>query len=260
MKRLSVALVIAFTASVAVSAAGATSGSRSALVIPIAGNTPGGFGTFWKTDLNVINHRDVDQPVLITYSTTGTFFYGSEIEVQLVLPARSTTTFEDVMVTLFHTTGLGVIHINPTFYDTYDAGADLDATYRIWTVQPGTRGTMSQSGSAIHVLELPPGNQTRIVIGAMQDSSFRCNVGVTNINYARRSFRITASSASGSVTTTLTVEGFNTSQVPLPAGNLGYMTVTIEPLDVDESEWWTAYATSVDNISGDGWLQNAESR
>jgi hypothetical protein len=233
-----------------------TPGRRSTLIVPVAGSAEGAFGTFWRTDLSVINYRDVEQPILIAYSSSGTFFYGFELAVGVVLPAHSTTTYEDVVSTLFQKNGLGVIYINPT--SDADPAADLDATYRIWTDQPGKTGTMSQASSALHALELPTGTQTRVIIGARQDANFRCNVGVALNAYGSRSFRITASSASGSVTTTLLVQGDNMAQVALPPGNLGYMTVTVEPLDVADSEVWTAYASSIDNVSGDAWLQNAE--
>ena len=265
MTRLRIALFIVLAASASSSIASrradaVTAGRRSSLVIPVAGSTPGAFGTFWRTDLSVINYRDVEQRVVITYSSTGASFYGwSEVEVQVVLPAHSTTTYEDVVPTLFHKNGLGAIHINPTFETTvFDPAADLDATYRIWTDQPGRGGTMSQASSALHVFELPTGTQTRVIIGARQDANFRCNVGVTYLGYDARSFRITASSASGSVTTTVLVQGYNMAQVALPQGNLGYMTVTVEPLDVLDGEVWSAYASSIDNVSGDAWLQNAE--
>jgi energy-converting hydrogenase Eha subunit F len=55
----------------------------------------------------------------------------------------------------------------------------------------------------------------------------------------------------------VTVPGFSMTQVPLPEANLGYITVTFEPLDDTNSNQWTAFASSVDNHSGDSWLQNA---
>ena len=263
MTRLRVALFIVLAASASSLIASRradviTAGRRSSLIIPVAGSVAGAFGTFWRTDLSVINYRDVEQRTLITYSSSGTFSYGSEVDVEVVLPAHSTTTYEDVVSTLFQKNGLGVIYINPTFETAFDPAADLDATYRIWTDQPGRGGTMSQASSALHVFELPTGTQTRVIIGARQDANFRCNVGVTYIGYGARSFRITARSASGSVTTTVLVEGYNMAQVALPQGNLGYMTLTVEPLDVLDGEVWSAYASTIDNVSGDAWLQNAE--
>ena len=263
MTRFRIALLFALAASASSLSASqradaVTAGRRSSLIIPVAGSAEGAFGTFWRTDLSVINYRDVEQPILIAYSSSGTFFYGFELYAHVVLPAHSTTTYEDVVSTLFQKNGLGVIYINPTDDIYFDPAADLDATYRIWTDQPGKTGTMSQASSALHALELPTGTQTRVITGARQDANFRCNVGVALNAYGSRSFRITASSASGSVTTTLLVQGDNMAQVALPPGNLGYMTVTVEPLDVADSEVWTAYASSIDNVSGDAWLQNAE--
>jgi hypothetical protein len=36
------------------------------------------------------------------------------------------------------------------------------------------------------------------------------------------------------------------------------MTVTVAALDIQDDDVWTAYASSIDNVSGDAWLQNAQ--
>ena len=233
-------------------------GSAS-LLIPISGSQGGAFGTFWRTDLNLINHRDVPQKVAISFNDADLFTYGPDYGAVVVLPPNSTTTYIDVVGSLLNAHDTGVIYINSVLVDnlSFDPDADLDATYRIWTKQPGGTGTSSQSSAAIDMQTLPSTGEARTIIGVRQDADFRCSVGVASMRYGPpRSFKVTASSPSGSVSMTMTVPGYSVSQMPLPAANLGYMTIVVEPTDGD-SDPWTAFASSVDNQSGDSWLVNA---
>lgn len=233
--------------------------AAAALVIPIAGSAEGALGTQWRTDLNVRNLRDVEQRVTMSFNSADSFSYGPDVDTEVILPANSTTTFMDVVAKHFNKQALGVIYINPDFYDNFDPAAQLAATYRTWTMQSVGRGTFSQSASAVDMLALPTDREPRIAIGVRLDADFRCNVGVVNIDYYPRTFRVTARSPAGSVTASVVVPGYSVTQVPLPPVNLGYVTVTIEPVDGVAGRW-TAYATSVDNISGDSWLENAVAR
>lgn len=232
------------------------------LVIPVAGSTPGAEGTFFRTDLTVTNHREVAETVAIAFFGAGAFYYGDPtFETTLELPPGSTTTYEDVVATLLRSGGsMGTIIINPLYPPPLRKDARLSATYRIWTTQPGGTGTLSQSSNALDMAALASAGNSRVVTGVRQDAGFRCNVGIFSNSYYDRTFRVTAKSPSGSVKTTVKAGGFSLTQVPLPSANLGYMTVTIELLDGRSDDVWTAYATSVDNRSGDSWLQNAYSR
>lgn len=232
--------------------------SGAELMIPFAGSTAGALGTFFRTDVSILNYRDVEQPLVIGFYPLNEDFLGYEREATVVLPPHSTTNYEDVVATLFERGGVGAIVINDrTSGPRFDPNAKLVASYRIWTRRTDGNGTTSQSSMAVSLSALPPGRQTRVAFGVRQDADFRCNVGIVNLNYGSRSYRVTASSPSGSVTTGVMVVGSSMTQVPLPQADLGYVTVTVEPLDTLDADVWTAYATSVDNHSGDGWLQNA---
>ena len=235
--------------------------SAASLIFP-AGDVDGENGTHFQTDLTLTNYRDVPETVFM--SLYAGFFYGDPIsETEVTIPPLWSKTFRGVATDLLLSPGtFGVIVINDLNYygRAGNADANLSATYRIWTPSTAaTGGTMSYSAEAMDLQELPPGNQERVAIGVRLDSQFRCNVGIYSDSYYPSTFRITASSPSGSVTTTVTADSYQLTQVPLPDADLGYVTVTITPLSLS-GERWTAYATSVDNLSGDSWLQNAEAR
>src|ERR1700681_3113174 len=117
--------------------AAARQGSAS-LLVPIAGSAAGAFGTFWRTDLTLINHRDVSQTLSISFNEADLMTYGPDWGASVVLPPNSTTTYVDVVGSLFNAHIMGVIYIN-SFLEgpRFDPDADLDATYRTWTNQPG---------------------------------------------------------------------------------------------------------------------------
>ena len=246
--------------------AAATGGPAARLVIPVVANKQGALGTFFRTDVTLTNHRDVDQTVAIRFYATGEFYYGDpKYEGVHFLPAKTTVTYLDIVATAFAgvSTGndaLGTIVLEGLITGRaggFDPDARLDATYRIWTVQPGGTGTMSQSSTELDMQSLPSGTTPRVVIGVRQDENFRCNVGIFTSTYGDRNFLVTASSPRGSTSMNVRATGTTLTQVPLPPANLGYITVTIQPLDALDEDVWTAYASSVDNRSGDSWLQNA---
>lgn len=234
--------------------------TATSLVIPVAGHVTGAYGTSFRTDLTIVNHSNYGRGVGVEfYEAGGRFNYGPAFETSVVLPANSTTTYQDVVLSLFQTSGLGTIIINPI--ESSQPALRLSGNYRNWTPQPGSnRGTLSQSSDALDSFSLPQNEQKAVIIGVKQDADFRCNVGIFNHNYYPRTFRVTASSLKGSVSTLVNLQGYALSQTPLPAADLGYMTVTVEALPGDKvlsDGRWAAYATSVDNRSGDSWIENA---
>jgi hypothetical protein len=225
------------------------------LIVPVAGNA-NGTTPHARTDVTLTNRRDTAQEVAVAYYTAGPFLYGDpRYETVVTLAPRSTATFLDAF---FGASEAGTILINPSYNDqrAQDLDADLEATYRTWIPADGG-GSMSQSAPALDTSALPPGDQARVIIGVKLDSDFACNVGIYADSYYDRKFRVTAASERGSLTMDVVGGSYAPTQVRLPASDLGYVTLTITPLDVAPGEVWTAYATSVDRRSGDSWLQNA---
>ncbi len=226
------------------------------LLVPIAGAGAGANGTNWRTDLVLVNHRDVWQKVNLDFNDYDEFTYGPNYAASVWLEPNSTTTFVDVVTWPLEARGFGALYINSKAVDQFDPDADLDATYRIWTDQPKSKGTTSQSSSAVDIDTLPVAGETQTIIGIRQGGGFRASVGVTNVSYYNHSFRMTAKSPRGEWTTTMTVPGYSVVQVPLqPETDLGYVTIVVEPVDVD-GDPWAAFASSVDNQTGDSWLVN----
>src|SRR5436305_8118487 len=128
---------------------------------------------------------------------------------------------------------------------------------RIWTPQPGSTGTVSQSFPAVSLFDSVD-NFTAFALGLRQDASYRTNVGVVNLDSVVHTWTIT--SLNTSATMTLQVQPFSLSQTGVPAsfaGSSGNLSLTYDVHAADDSFTWSAYASSVDNVTGDGWVSRA---
>ena len=71
---------------------------------------------------------------------------------------------------------------------------------------------------------------------------------------ARQPFAIAVVGLRSSTSFNVTVQPYSMEQVPLPAGNYGDLYLRVSSgLNFN---WWTAYGTSVDNTTGDGWVSH----
>jgi hypothetical protein len=167
-------LIVLFVAAVLPSF-GQTPANRSyatSLVIPVAASKAGALGTYFRTDVSITNHSSDSVEVHIGLYPSGIFYYGDPyLESMLTLPP-GTTTFENIVENRFRWNGFfGTIVLNNPIY-VFNPELKLSATYRIWTPGPGGSGTMSQSSTAIDLLSLPSGTESRVAIAVRHDSDF----------------------------------------------------------------------------------------
>jgi hypothetical protein len=229
-------------------------------VIPVAGNTAGANGTYYRSDINIINLRDQSQLVLLFWLPQGVA--GATTARRAIdIPALSGISSEDfVNEVMIGLTGIGTIEIVGANNDgTFDPNALLHATSRVWTPRPdGAAGTMSQSAPVV-VADLTPSLQTvRTMFGLRRSSQFRLNVGMTNPSNTNQIFRVTVAISTGTGTDTQEFE------VTLPprsmeqrlVGGTSSGTVQVIVTDIGGGAGdWQAWGSSVDNASGDGWSQ-----
>ncbi len=75
-------------------------------VIPVAGSTPGAFGTHWQTELSVFNPQSYSLKVSITYIPTGG---GQGMEALFTVPANAVAFFNDALNDVFQRGGTGAL-------------------------------------------------------------------------------------------------------------------------------------------------------
>ncbi len=122
-------------------------GGTPQLLIAVAGAVQGAGGTFFRSDMNVINYRtDADQRVRFNWIPQGSSGL-SVAAVDIVIPKATGTASEDFVTNILHQSGLGSILV--TAVDNFgflDVNGKIYATARIWSNQPGiSSGTVSQT-------------------------------------------------------------------------------------------------------------------
>jgi hypothetical protein len=223
------------------------------LIIPVAGNVAGANGTFFKSDVNIINFRSVDQRVRVRWLPQGR----SGVDVapkETTIAAASGFFAEDFVNTFLGETGLGAIQIVGIRPDGQpDVEARLYATSRIWTPHPAIGGTMSQSFPTLTMTtrsDAPP----KWIFGIRRDDRYRLNVGIVNYSGIKQSFTIRTGAGGpvpGGENAIVEVEPFSVSQVNITGNAQGTFQIVIH--NNSGSALWDAWASSVDNVTGDAW-------
>jgi len=228
------------------------------VIVPAAASAAGANGTFFRSDLNLINLRNVKQFVQafwLPQMTTGSATPIKTFEV----PPLTGIGSEDFVASSLGLSGLGAIEfVGVNANGTFDPGAQLHVTQRVWTPRPdGAPGTMSQTFPAI-----PGGNTTpvtfRSVLGMRRSEQYRLNVGVTNPSNAEQTFHflihVVGAERTETIQFDLTLPPRSMHQVLVGGTFAGTAQVLVEDVGGGAGEWHT-WASSVDNQSGDAWSQ-----
>ncbi|HKO56162.1 MAG TPA: hypothetical protein VJ276_09810 [Thermoanaerobaculia bacterium] len=232
-------------------------GAATQVVIPAAGAVAGANGVFFRSDITLFNYATHPQRVRLFWLPAGQD--GRSIAPrELTIPARAAIASEDFVGNFMLQTGLGAILVQPvTDLGALDLSAQLRATARIYSNVPGQEaGTVSQSFDTI---PLTAADQFRLtIVGAKHDERFRMNVGVVNLEQTAQSFSITfvgTAGGQGPDVVNITVPPMSLVQVPAPNTAHVNLQVAVQNTSTPQAAKWTAYGSSVDNVSGDSWSE-----
>lgn len=228
-------------------------GFSDSFMIPAAGAVRGGGNTFFRTDLSIYNHNESDQEILIGFMSQGVDNTTKPM-VRRTIEGGTWWELPNVVETVLHDTGLGTIVVFGVNGEYFDKEAELTAFSRIWTPQPGSTGTVSQSFASVDILD-HFSSSPAYGLGLVQDASYRTNVGVVNLDDSAQQVEIHAIGMRLTTEMTMTVPPYSMMQQPIPAGDYGQLILYI-PRDSSASMWFSAYASSVDNRTGDGWVSH----
>jgi hypothetical protein len=236
-------------------------GSDYWLLIPAAGNLQGNFGTYYKSDVMITNHRSTPQLVDVSFFQQGQNGVSGFALIRLTIPATTGVFFDDFVGKVLGKTGFGTLDFRArTSNGDLDIfSAKIDVFSRIWTPMANAAGTIfaggttSQSFPGIDVASLD-GTANAYLLGLQQDSQFRTNVGIYNYDTSNaHTFTVNVHGSFGDTSTTVTVPAWSIVQTSIPAGNWGPLFLVVIP-DSGMASWWAAYASSSDNRTGDGWI------
>ena len=231
--------------------------ASSRIVIPVAGNTEGALGTHYRSDITILNFRQSVQRVRLDWLPQAG---GTQIDpVFIDINAVSGSRYEDFVRQVLNVSGLGSIVVTGvTQAGIHDPGALLWISSRIWTPQPETNGTTSQS---LMTIPFDSVNTTvASIFGLRRSNQYRLNVGIVNLDPAREQrFQITDPMPLGAppLLHTVTLPPLTMQQITLPAfasDNPQIIVDNVTPA-ATRSNLWVTYGVSVDNVTGDSWTE-----
>jgi len=236
--------------------------NRSArqLVIPSAGSVRGANNTFYRSDITFVNYSDSDQDVAAIWFPNGG---NGEFELAFVTIPGDTPPFtvEDFVGEALDLSGLGSLVFLPVLNDEFDEDAAIDIYSRIWSPQPNASGIVSFPFPAVDLNHLQ-GEYEAIILGLRQDGAHRTNYGIVNLSEEDNvRFRVWVYTEEGLVADVgvFDLPAGSMVQQSLPAGDYGNFSllVTVDEEVPGDTHAWTAYASSNNNISNDGWVSIA---
>lgn len=239
----------------------ADSVSARAFIIPAAGSVAGGGGAlFFRSDVTLVNYRDTPQQVLVGFWAQGTTNpINSANYKTLTLPPGQFVTVQDFVAASLGTSGLGTLLFIPYTGTDFDESGAIDGFSRIYTKQPGSTGTVSQPFDAVNPDTLSAQYiDEAVALGLRQDADFRTNFGIVNVDAVDHVFKVSFVGEKAQTTMNVTVKAYGMIQQSIPAGDYGAVSILYQVTDAgDNFVSWVGYASSTDNLTGDGWVSLA---
>lgn len=205
--------------------------------IPVAGRVPGANGTFFMTDLRLLNRTPRDVTATVIFTPDGDDGRTGFAAVQVSVPSQSVVALPDIVATTFSTGGLGQIEID----------GDVVAVSRTYTRRDGG-GTLGES--------IPPslGSRAGTWIRLYDTSDFRTNIGFAETDGNAGSIHITlidAVTGNPITSSTYPIKPYGHLQVPVNGSSA--MMARFE-----STTGVAGYASVVDNTTGDATYVAAE--
>lgn len=231
-------------------------------VIPVAGNTPGAFGTRWMTQFSVFNPQSYALKVSVTFIPT---LGGRGQEALVRVPANAVAFSNNVLSDVFNLTGGGALLV-ATFPED-NPGVPNDVISRAFLVTTNTfnnasTGTFGQTipGVWAGLMDFATDGISAIAHGIRNDSrqGWRANVGAVNLGRSSVTMRLNVYNIDGAVVAR---------NIPFTIPPLAHMQDTL-PVQVDRGsvEFFVddstkdavvfPYVSVIDQLSGDPTYQS----
>ena len=227
------------------------------LLIPAAGSTAGANGTFFHSDISIVNLASHDQIVKIQWLPQSG---AAGSTTTLTIPAQSGIRSADFVATYLNQTGLGAMIVTGvTNTGVPDASALLYVTTRVWTPQPNTAGTTSQSLPAIPLSTVNTQVAALFAMGGADNpSNYRTNVGIVNLDPVNAQTYQVLLPGLLAQAIQVTIAPMSMQLVGLGSGLGPTQEILIQNVTTTgKSNSWMAYGSSVDNITTDAWSELA---
>lgn len=235
------------------------------LLIPAAGAVEGANGTFFRSDIRIANLGS--EPALVEmiwlpregWATPPRLDPGAGTLVREMIEPGAILHSDDFVTEVLRTSGLGAILVQAVRGSsaTIDETARLQATSRIWS-PAGEGGTGSQSFPSVALLDIV--SEHVAILGHRRDEDYRTNVGLVNLDDTSFwTFRITVSGENPTLVPEVyevSVPPYGVAQFPIQGVQQTKMRIDVEVLSAPGGgilSLWQAFASTVDNRTGDAW-------
>lgn len=225
-----------------------------AFVFPLAGNAPGAFGTFYRTEATLVNNLNRSQDIEVFFFPLGGGTCQGVPAVTITLNPQTFRVWSDFVADVFNLNGLGSLGVVAVDGNgNTDTSASIDGTLRIYTPSP-SGGFASQSFDAAGLSSF---SGSQIIFGLRHDgTAYRTNYGVFNYLDGTRNFNLAFNGTTGAhETDAVTVAPCSIAFKGVPNVDYGSLLINVQP--DDGSGGWYAFASSNDNVSGDSWSVSA---
>lgn len=253
MRHVIFGLVVSLLA--ATPAAADTSLTPSSWVVAAAGNVQGGNGTWFHSDIRISNMTDEVIDVSVTWLPADP---GGETRAPLnlrIAPYHFVVS-EKFVEEILGVSGLGSIIVRPVGDTDTILASPIHVTSRVWTLQPGSEGTVSASLPPVMVRDVA--HDVVVITGHRRSESYRTNVGILNLDETtEQRFTVSVSGATPTAVPeiyTVVVPPSTLRQIPLVGPEDPALRIDVE-VDGDggRGSLWLAYGSTVDNVTGDSW-------
>lgn len=167
-------------------------------ILPVVGSTPGNFGSYFKTAIQVHNPSSAVLTFRLVFHPAGRSGTAGDPSETVTVPARGTVYFADMLPAMGVATGLGSLDVllpNGSL-----AGAV--AVVRVFN-DAGAAGTSGFTENFVTVDSVNGPGQTAYLVCPPDFSVYRFNIGVRTLDQGA-SLSVTVRDAAGAVTKTLT--------------------------------------------------------
>lgn len=210
-------------------------------IVPVVGHAAGANGTFFRTDLRLLNSSPSQTHASLVFTPSGADGRTVFGAVSIVLPPQTVVAIDDVVARVFGAGGLGQLEIS--------SGEPVAVSTRTWT--RGERGTFGFSLAA--KIGLSVSREPRFVAGLRTTETFRTNLGFAEISGAPA--RVTVKLRSALASETFSVDVLPHSHVQVPVAFRADPFVA--EVRVEGEGRVMAYGAVVDNRSGDAMVIDA---
>lgn len=216
-------------------------------VLPAA-SAPGQLGTYFRTDVYLVNPYPWKSLTVRMWFLRAGQDNSAADPRDIAIPAGGSVVLPDVLQNTFGTSGSGAVLVDS--YDTASHAYFL-ASARTYTASAGGSYGLASEGIGY----FNGGGAEALISGIRNGNGFRTNTAVVSTVNATLSLRVDAFNGAGQLmgSRTLTLLPFSQQQVALSdfasAFDTGYVVWTC--LTTSGSIGWVAYATAIDNTSGD---------